>query len=213
MGSIGNLAGRILTLWFLVTDLIKRGELKPLEEYQQLRSNVEAYEQFCDSFLPCIIGKTRWAKEVYTTEVSKIASPNDEAWALLVLENSWELWHQIADHEMRGEVLPKIQCKKTRWTSGAISASKYEGWGSEGMERYNNLVQMVRDDRNRNRQFDAEFLKKKKEEKDTQLSGKKRRRDDADRGLGFAIECDMTFIEGWEGDNGDGEDQANTTAC
>ena len=125
------------------TDLIKKGKLKELADYQQLRSNAEAYEHFCDEFLPCIVGKTQWSKEIYDKEISKIASVTDEAWALLLLENSWDLWNQIAKHEISGEPLPKEDCKKTKWTLGAISAGKYEGWGQESIPKYNDWVRKV----------------------------------------------------------------------
>ena len=194
-----------LTMVILLADLIKWHQLKELHEYQKLRANVEAYGHFCDRILPCVIGKMAWSKDVYSKEISKIATPTDKAWALLLLENSWDLWHQMAEYELKAETLPKEQRVKTKWTSTAISAGKYEGWGDDGIPRYNELVKKVREDREQHKSFDAMFLEKKREERALKMmSSKKRNRsnDSMDENHVVCIENDLSFLGQWW----DGED-------
>ena len=79
------------------------------------------------------------------------------------------------EHE---QPLPKEMRKATKWTAGATSAVRYEGWGTEGLQAYNMMVKKVREDRAaRGDEFDKYFLDYKKEE-DERLrnQGKKRRR-------------------------------------
>lgn len=180
----------------ILAELIRNKKLKTLEEYKQLRENKEAYTHFCDHFLPCVIGLSTWTKEVFSTEISKMASPSDEAWALLLLENSWDLWHQMAEYEEKGEKLATELRKKTKYTSTAGTSNKYEGWGDEGIPAYNKYVQMVREDREKNKEFDVSYLAYKKEEQEMKMSGGKQKRGDADIVLPVAIENDVSFLEG-----------------
>jgi len=200
-----------LTMVLSSADLIKRHQLKELHEYQKLRTNVEAYGHFCDRILPCVIGKMEWSKEVYSKEISKIATPTDEAWALLLLENSWDLWHQMAEYELKAEKLPKELRVKTKWTSTAISAVKYEGWGEDGIPRYNELVKKVREDRGQHKSFDAAFLEKKREERASKMmSSKKRNRDGSmDDNHVVCIENDLSFLgQWWDGENIEQQEEA-----
>jgi hypothetical protein len=52
---------------------------------------------------------------------------------------------------------------KTKWTSKALSAGKYEGWGSDGIPCYNTLCSEVRVERNENSNYDHAYRRKKQE--------------------------------------------------
>jgi len=169
-----------LTYYYYHAELAKGGELKELEDYKKLRQNPECFKQLCDEFMPCVVGRSKWCAESYHKELSQIATATDEAWVLLVLENSWDLWKQMAEWESRKEVLPKEERKATKWTAGATSAVRYEGWGAAGLQAYNEIVDQVREDRAaRGRDFNKSFLTYKKEEREKMRSGKKRRRDES----------------------------------
>jgi len=133
---------------------------------------------------------------VYHKDLSNIASATDEAWVLLVLENSWELWNQMADYDKRDDRLAKEDRKRTKWTSSATAAARYEGWGDYGIHAYNEFVRKVREDRSTNgKTFDALFLDHKKKEREAKSGGKKRRRDETDYGQRVVvIEHDMSFL-------------------
>jgi hypothetical protein len=53
---------------------------------------------------------------------------------------------------------------KAKWTSNAMSARKYEGWGSEGVPRFNILSDEVREDREMNKEYDQECQCRKRDE-------------------------------------------------
>jgi hypothetical protein len=44
--------------------------------------------------LPCIVGKVNWKKATPGKLVTQVATPSYEALALLILENSWDVWNQ-----------------------------------------------------------------------------------------------------------------------
>lgn len=164
-----------------------------LEEFMKMREDSVAYELFCEEILPCIVGKTIWDKERAVKEILKIASATDEAWGLLLLENSWDLWKKMAESEDAGEKLDKKNRPSTKWTSTAMSAGKYEGWGDDGIPRYNTLVKAAKEDRAKNSKFDETFLRKRKLEKEAGGKGSRKRvRDGAEETV--VIESDMEFL-------------------
>jgi hypothetical protein len=58
-----------------------------------MRSDVNlAYTYFANTILPKIVGPTKWRGQVTKRTISQIATPRDEAFGLLLLENSWENW-------------------------------------------------------------------------------------------------------------------------
>lgn len=161
----------------------------------QMRENEDAYEQFCKEFLPCIVGKTLWDKESALVEISKIASATDEAWGLLLLENSWDLWKAMAVRQESGEATVKLSKEErpvTKWTSSAGAAGRYEGWGEEGIPRYNELVKKARADRIKNGAFDSWYLMRKKSERDgSKQKGRKRQRELEEV---VVVEHDIAFL-------------------
>jgi hypothetical protein len=60
-----------------------------------MRSDVNsAYTYFANTILPKIVGPTKWRGQVTKRTISQIATPTDEAFGLLLLENSWENWKE-----------------------------------------------------------------------------------------------------------------------
>ena len=57
-----------------------------------MRSNVELYRFFYDNVLAYVCGKTHWKGMCSTSLGTKIANVGDEAFALLLVENSWDCW-------------------------------------------------------------------------------------------------------------------------
>jgi len=90
-------------------------------------------------------------------EYSQIATPTDEAFGLLLLENSWENW--IEARRLVHEDNSKSGANKTPFiyslqqTKGC--SRKFEGWSNARMRRYRELVHMVRADRENNADKDS----------------------------------------------------------
>ena len=60
-----------------------------------------AYTFYCDYFLQCVVGRRGWKKGVDSTEVREIATVTDEAFGLLLLENSWDKWVDMAKRKKK----------------------------------------------------------------------------------------------------------------
>lgn len=63
----------------------------------------EHYNWFCDTVLSCVVGRNLWKGHLPVLRASNIATPSDEALALLLMENSWDCWVERA--RMRGAEL------------------------------------------------------------------------------------------------------------
>jgi hypothetical protein len=64
--------------------------------WQQGRSNPKMYEIFFDTFLPCVIKKVVFDRQVsVATNDRTLCTVSDEAFALLLLENSFDRWQDI----------------------------------------------------------------------------------------------------------------------
>ena len=136
-----------------------------LEDIMELRNNPDAYFVFFNPFLPCITGKTAWNERMKTAKKdSDMAEDTDEAFALLLIENSYYRWEDLFDKEYHsqedGKEEEKIESDvDTLYTS---SNQKYKdraikngerGWSKQGIVRFNELVDSVRKDRKKNNHF------------------------------------------------------------
>jgi hypothetical protein len=131
---------------------------------------------FFDNFLPCVIKKSMFEHQVaVATNDRTLCTVSDEAFALLLLENSFDRWQDI--YRLRkGEVTPKRGQKRrefesdvpTRYTKGGIVYDKTvknndpKGWSAEGIKRYNKLYAKVKEDRKTNKTFAINWLEKRK---------------------------------------------------
>ena len=127
----------------------------------------EDYVFFCKKFLPLVVGlnkfKSGWKKR---TPISSLATASDEAFALLLLENSEIRW--LSEHEFslqkktdeNGVVVQNAEeeenLPRTKYTSAGQNkqqkgfTKRYGGWTRGGIDRYNQLFDMVVEDRSMN---------------------------------------------------------------
>jgi hypothetical protein len=77
---------------------------------------------------------------------SELLSVGQEALGLLLLENYWEPWKQLMEYMKQGEstVPSNVEPAKAKYTN---PGQKKMPWKSEGMQRYNQLHEEVRQDR------------------------------------------------------------------
>ena len=145
-----------------------------MEEFLEIRKNPRAFSQLCDHILPCVVGKKHYGKKKSVVCMSEIATETDEAWALLVLENSWEAWRQQA--ESPTGIVELKDRKQTVWTNTSSLASRSEGWGEKGIKRFNELMRKVIKDRHEDKTTERLYLREKQEESDEVKSRKKVKR-------------------------------------
>ena len=130
-----------------------------IDEFLEMRDNKKAFTLFCDRILPCVVGRSMWDKLVDRVGVSKFATATDEAWAIVVMENSWDLWKQMAE-STDGKV-KDTERAGTKYTAKTRAARKNEGWGSKGIPRFNALMRLIVADRKNNVEVELEYLRKK----------------------------------------------------
>lgn len=140
-------------------------KLMRLEEYLEMRNDSNAFVSFCDNFLPAVVGKAVWKNNVTSKLVSEMATPSDEAFVYLLLENNWNKWEEEArqaiaklnKEEGVDELLEQDEEEEssqsgkstiaTEYTESNPRGGKNTGWSSEGMRRYNELYTRVTEDR------------------------------------------------------------------
>ena len=114
--------------------------------------------------------KTALVSEARDGDNSKIVSISDEAFGLLLIENYLEKWKIMAANVTAGNELvdstepvdndntteaeadggqkkKKIRRIPGKFTEKQSGKCKYSGWSHEGMKRFNELHQMVKEDR------------------------------------------------------------------
>jgi hypothetical protein len=84
----------------------RHGEMPDLTKMLEMRSNKDAYKFYWMVFGPHVYGKDTFRKDVFAPYMdvemsSKVFTENDEAWGLLVLEDNWEVWWDMAVQEYR----------------------------------------------------------------------------------------------------------------
>jgi len=145
------------------TGLVLGNALPELQEIMKLRQ--QGYKvimtTFYNHFLSCVMGKCKWKKHVILKEVPLFATVTDEAFALLVLENNWGVW-LVEDPKEYFIKNKKEQDKKQKQNNGlytghAKGATRFGGWSLEGVQRFNDLCDFVRNDRIVNETFDTEY--------------------------------------------------------
>lgn len=161
-------------------------QLPTLSDILELRGNEETMDIFCDTIISCVVGKVEWKKNRCVKPMGQVATVSDEAFALLVLENIWEIWSEVPTEEWletREETKkksvgvaaeensdenqktppPREKTKKVRagkYTGNYIGAGKFRGWNAEGIQRYNELLQLVRKNREDYPDYDDGYLER-----------------------------------------------------
>ena len=134
------------------------------EDGEQTEFCKRPYFFFCNTVLECVAGKKTWKIQKKMKRISNsCVTVSDEAFALLLLVNSWEKFEYIADNpqcETRGELpYTKFMEKKGR-------NMKMRRWSYEGINNFNQLCAFVVKDResDHGKQFEIDFLKYQKDE-------------------------------------------------
>jgi len=86
-----------------------------------------------------VIGKSALAKKGHVARFSTLATINDEAFGLLLIENYYE---RITFFSNSGEKPPRA-----RWTRNGSDAGRNKGWTRDGLRRFNELCRQVQRDR------------------------------------------------------------------
>ena len=137
-----------------------------LKDFLEMRKNPQCYFVFYTHFIKCITKKTRFEERVKALNAGQqeLCTVSDEAFALLLLENSWDRWCDMYGKDPT-LLLPRrggknqdksvVSLVTTMYTTGgyryAVHAANMvkakKGWSQDGIRRYNQLFDMVESDR------------------------------------------------------------------
>jgi hypothetical protein len=138
------------------------------------RKNQEAYTVLFEQFVPCVTKKTVWDIRLAqaqtkhgSSRLKSLCSVSDEAFALLLLEDSFERWldlfsnHKGLVMQQRGVRQRKFLIRRTYGVyQGGIKYDKtsvtqlVKGWSAEGIVQFNTLFDLVKRDRAENPDFE-----------------------------------------------------------
>ena len=123
----------------------------------QLRTHRDYYGPwFFDKIVVSIVvGKSNWIRVRKTERFSNLVTVSDEAFALLVLENGYAYW---LDKFKKYGTGSKIN-DEFKYTKRENQGSQTKGWTKDGIDRYNVLCKLVKEDRDKtgNEEFDRFF--------------------------------------------------------
>jgi hypothetical protein len=151
----------------------------------KLRDDEEAYKVFFKYFVKCVTKKSLFESKLQTAMTdADFCTQSDEAFALLLLENSWDRWSDIysknpeALYFRRGKKTEVVCNVQTLYTKGGIKYNSGEatnndqvrtihkkGWSPEGIVRYNELFTKVGLSRTTKPKWILDFIDSMREER------------------------------------------------
>jgi hypothetical protein len=150
----------------------------------KLREERESWHWFVDNIASAVVGMSVADNMKYTQQPREWVSRSLEAFALLCLENYLEM--------VKSEVRKDMVKEQPRWTKDARGKRKNQGWEQAGIRRYNQLVELVKENRERYSQEDEYYLlQKRKEKEELELKKLRKKREALDwreRGLEQALD-------------------------
>jgi len=123
---------------------LAEGKMPRWDCMRQLQSNVNAWCYLSYHFLPSVVGRCMWASSIQRhSKLRSLTTPSDEAFCLLVLRNSWDVW--IWECENPGVTLEYRQNHAPLVLFTATGQGRrteiHGGWNKDGISLYNTLVE------------------------------------------------------------------------
>ncbi len=149
-------------------------------------------EETFDAFVKYFLRKTYSEKLNSTTidnhtRLSKIITVSDEAFVYLVLENNWERWLDI-NQKSQNRYIPSRRGSSVRITSDILpqytninghpsndGTNVVRGWSDDGIERFNELCQIIKNDRKTNSKIEDKIFQTIRSDMNATTKSKKRR--------------------------------------
>ena len=167
---------------------ITKQERIPVETFCEGRKKKVAYTLFYKRFVPAVVGPELFRQRVRDSTAVALSTASDEAFTLLLLENSYARWVSIFDKnggmpsQRRGDTKRTFDSDiEAKYTRGGIKLShdkesqKRKGWTHDGIKRFNTLFAFVRKDKLKRPKFDARCNKQLRESLEQSNGSKKRR--------------------------------------
>jgi hypothetical protein len=157
------------------------------QDVKFLRQHKELFKYFCEHFVKEVIGFSKWTQiRDGLVLVSQNVTIADEAFARLCVENYTELCRKRAEgdparqdnngdkHVTKGR---KTKFETGRWTRNGEGTRVNGGWHPDGIKRYKELLDWVKEDRsNDEEETEKEIQEEYKSEKEDKARSKKKRK-------------------------------------
>jgi hypothetical protein len=142
-----------------------------LEVFLEGRKNQEAYTVLFELFVPCVTKKKVWDIRLAqaqtkheSSRLKSLCSVSGEAFARLLLENSFERWLDIFSNH-KGPVMQQRGVRQREFQSDVPTVydktsvtQSVKGWSAEDIVRFNTLFDLVKRDRAENPDFERHWL-------------------------------------------------------
>ena len=164
-------------MWLNDTDKDENNNTTPPKvDFSIGRSSKNNYKIFFTRFVPAVVGPELFQQRLAEKTIDGVPTPlctvSDEAFALLLLENSYDRWTDL--YNKTGEIPLQRRGRQPRtcvsnvapkYTQGGIMyTTNFEknkkGWSNDGIQRYNELFRFVQDDRAKYPTFLAKYKSK-----------------------------------------------------
>ena len=99
-----------------------------------------------------MVGKQHWNAKVSVLLISDFVTFSDEAFALLLIENSWDTWKKAVQDEKSNVDASNARRRgvnglQTKYTCNGAKVRANGGWRKEGHQRFRELKKEVIEDR------------------------------------------------------------------
>ena len=143
----------------------KDGKIFTVADFQELRNYPEAFGLFYSMYVREVVGKKKFDDLIHTSVLGEeISTPTDDAFALLVLENNEDMWLDILEKNQgniqtvkRGNAIP-ANYKSLIVPKYTFERGELKQWSSEGIKRFNELRDLIIDDRKKNKGFILNYV-------------------------------------------------------
>jgi hypothetical protein len=164
--------------------MIRGNTMPELSDILMMRQDGETYAVFCENLLSQVVGRNEWKTRGGSALISEIATVSDEAFAILLLENNYDVWTK----EVLGPTTGSDTVVTSKYTLNGAGTKKNQGWTNEGLNRYNKLAALVSADRSRDSNKTWEkTIKKMKSDAEDEKKGNKGKRKSADEENGPVV--------------------------
>ena len=141
----------------LLVDFVKahKGGIKEVKKNVNLDQITEmrqaenfAYFDFAEYFVSSVIGKSRFKQNCCDNLLSQYATISDEAFAILIFENNFDAWIDMGMRkDTSGTVVPRKYTNGGKSKGEVASSQHNKGWSNEGLKRFNELFDRVKENR------------------------------------------------------------------
>ena len=137
--------------------------LPTVSDVLRLSQDIGTYSWFLSVFVKHGVGSKNWNQQHLCFPLAKYCTPSTEALVILIFENSYDRWLDKATNvgKLRTMLTPSLYTNGGISKKGGRATSKQGGgWSPEGIMRFNEIVNMVRQDRTQRAKFEIYLLKR-----------------------------------------------------